>query len=188
MPTEAAIWSPLHGASREWVACPMRGLNAAASRSVTGLKRRFNVASAHPVVNDWSRDQQFMQTDELREKYLAFFESKGCTRRPSDVLVPRWDPSVLFTPAGMNQFKDHFLGRCKLIHPRHHLPKVPAHRRYRQRRPHGLPPHVFRDAGQLQLRRLFQTRRDQLGLGVSHPQGVARPGSRPSVGHRLPGR
>ncbi len=55
-----------------------------------------------------------MKTNELREKYLAFFESKGCTRRPSDVLVPRWDPSVLFTPAGMNQFKDHFLGRCKL--------------------------------------------------------------------------
>ena len=55
-----------------------------------------------------------MKTDELREKYLAFFESKGCTRRPSDVLVPRWDPSVLFTPAGMNQFKDHFLGRTRL--------------------------------------------------------------------------
>jgi alanyl-tRNA synthetase len=55
-----------------------------------------------------------MKTNELREKYLAFFETKGCTRRPSDVLVPRWDPSVLFTPAGMNQFKDHFLGRCKL--------------------------------------------------------------------------
>ena len=56
----------------------------------------------------------FMKSDELREKYLSFFESKGCVRRPSDVLVPRWDPSVLFTPAGMNQFKDHFLGRCKL--------------------------------------------------------------------------
>jgi len=55
-----------------------------------------------------------MKTDELREAYLAFFETKGCVRRPSDVLVPRWDPSVLFTPAGMNQFKDHFLGRCKL--------------------------------------------------------------------------
>jgi len=55
-----------------------------------------------------------MKTDELREKYLAFFESKGCVRRPSDVLVPTWDPSVLFTPAGMNQFKDHFLGKCKL--------------------------------------------------------------------------
>jgi alanyl-tRNA synthetase len=55
-----------------------------------------------------------MKTDELREKYLAFFQTKGCVRRPSDVLVPRWDPSVLFTPAGMNQFKDHFMGRCKL--------------------------------------------------------------------------
>ena len=55
-----------------------------------------------------------MKADELREAYLAFFESKGCVRRPSDVLVPRWDPSVLFTPAGMNQFKDHFLGKCKL--------------------------------------------------------------------------
>ncbi|MEX0675843.1 MAG: alanine--tRNA ligase [Pirellulales bacterium] len=55
-----------------------------------------------------------MKTDELREKYLAFFETKGCVRRPSDVLVPRWDPSVLFTPAGMNQFKDHFLGKVKL--------------------------------------------------------------------------
>lgn len=55
-----------------------------------------------------------MKTDELREKYLEFFESKGCTRCPSDVLVPSWDPSVLFTPAGMNQFKDHFLGKVKL--------------------------------------------------------------------------
>lgn len=55
-----------------------------------------------------------MKTDELREKYLSFFESKGHTRCPSDVLVPTWDPSVLFTPAGMNQFKDHFLGKVKL--------------------------------------------------------------------------
>lgn len=55
-----------------------------------------------------------MKTNEIREKYLAFFESKGHTRKASDVLVPRWDPSVLFTPAGMNQFKDHFLGKVKL--------------------------------------------------------------------------
>ncbi|MFM8577814.1 MAG: alanine--tRNA ligase, partial [Planctomycetaceae bacterium] len=55
-----------------------------------------------------------MKADDLREAYLSFFESKGCVRRPSDVLVPRWDPSVLFTPAGMNQFKDHFLGKCNL--------------------------------------------------------------------------
>src|SRR6056297_3311833 len=55
-----------------------------------------------------------MKTDELREKYLQFFTSKGCTRQASDVLVPTWDPSVLFAPAGMNQFKDHFLGKVKL--------------------------------------------------------------------------
>ncbi|MDR2344935.1 MAG: alanine--tRNA ligase [Planctomycetaceae bacterium] len=55
-----------------------------------------------------------MKTNELREKYLSFFETKGCVRKSSDVLAPHWDPSVLFTPAGMNQFKDHFLGRCKL--------------------------------------------------------------------------
>ncbi|MFT5523950.1 MAG: alanyl-tRNA synthetase [Pirellulaceae bacterium] len=55
-----------------------------------------------------------MNSDELREKYLTFFESKGHSRQPSDVLVPTWDPSVLFTPAGMNQFKDHFLGKVKL--------------------------------------------------------------------------
>ena len=55
-----------------------------------------------------------MNTDELREKYLSFFETKGHARRQSDVLVPTWDPSVLFTPAGMNQFKPHFLGKVKL--------------------------------------------------------------------------
>ncbi|MCE9552143.1 MAG: alanine--tRNA ligase [Planctomycetes bacterium] len=55
-----------------------------------------------------------MKTDELREKYLTFFQSKGHTRRASDVLVPTWDDSVLFTPAGMNQFKPHFLGKVKL--------------------------------------------------------------------------
>jgi alanyl-tRNA synthetase len=55
-----------------------------------------------------------MNSDELREKYLSFYETKGHSRRPSDVLVPTWDPSVLFTPAGMNQFKDHFLGKVKL--------------------------------------------------------------------------
>jgi alanyl-tRNA synthetase len=50
-----------------------------------------------------------MKTDELREAFLQFFESKGCIRKPSDVLVPR-DPTVLFTPAGMNQFKREFMG------------------------------------------------------------------------------
>ena len=55
-----------------------------------------------------------MKTDELRERYLSFFETQGCIRRESDVLVPRADPTVLFTPAGMNQFKSEFLGIGKL--------------------------------------------------------------------------
>jgi alanyl-tRNA synthetase len=50
-----------------------------------------------------------MKTDELREAFLDFFVGKGCVRRPSDVLVPN-DPTVLFTPAGMNQFKKEFMG------------------------------------------------------------------------------
>ena len=50
-----------------------------------------------------------MKTDDIREAYLSFFESKGCVRKPSDVLVPN-DPTVLFTGAGMNQFKREFMG------------------------------------------------------------------------------
>jgi len=59
-----------------------------------------------------------MKTDELRERYLEFFASKDHARRPSDVLVPRDDPTVLFTPAGMNQFKNQFLGVGQLDFPR----------------------------------------------------------------------
>ena len=51
-----------------------------------------------------------MKTDDLRAAYLDFFAGKGCARKPSDVLVPKDDPTVLFTPAGMNQFKSEFLG------------------------------------------------------------------------------
>ena len=51
-----------------------------------------------------------MTTDDLRDAYLDFFASKGCVRKPSDVLVPRGDNTVLFTPAGMNQFKREFMG------------------------------------------------------------------------------
>ena len=52
-----------------------------------------------------------MNADDIRTAYLEFFREHGHTVRPSDSLVPENDPTVLFTPAGMNQFKDMFLGR-----------------------------------------------------------------------------
>lgn len=55
-----------------------------------------------------------MKADELRKSFIEFFEGKGHKVVPSDSLVPKADPTVLFTGAGMNQFKDMFLGKGRL--------------------------------------------------------------------------
>ncbi len=52
-----------------------------------------------------------MKTDDIRESFLRFFEERGHLRLPSDSLVPADDPTLLFTGAGMNQFKDEFQGK-----------------------------------------------------------------------------
>ncbi len=54
-------------------------------------------------------DIKYMTTAEIREDYLAFFQSKGCKRYPSSSLIPD-DPSLLLSNAGMNQFKEYYQG------------------------------------------------------------------------------
>ncbi|MFQ6121663.1 MAG: alanine--tRNA ligase [Dehalococcoidales bacterium] len=59
-----------------------------------------------------------MTSDELRTAFLKFFEEKGHTVIPSSSLIPHGDPTLLFTSAGMVQFKSYFLGEEVPPNPR----------------------------------------------------------------------
>ena len=54
-----------------------------------------------------------MTSKEIRQQFLDYFKSKGHTIVPSAPMVVKGDPTLMFTNAGMNQFKDIFLGNTK---------------------------------------------------------------------------
>jgi alanyl-tRNA synthetase len=59
-----------------------------------------------------------MTSAEIRNTFLEFFKSKGHTIVPSAPIVVKNDPTLMFTNAGMNQFKDLFLGNKPIVYPR----------------------------------------------------------------------
>ncbi len=59
-----------------------------------------------------------MTSKEIRSKFLEFFASKGHQIVPSAPMVVKGDPTLMFTNAGMNQFKDWFLGNSEIRYPR----------------------------------------------------------------------
>ncbi len=59
-----------------------------------------------------------MTANEIRKQFLDFFKSKGHEIFSSAPIVVKNDPTLMFTNAGMNQFKDYFLGNRKPVHPR----------------------------------------------------------------------
>ena len=76
------------------------------------LRAAFKYAKIRPLFNP--RDTPTMKTSaDIRRMFLEFFERRGHTIVPSSILVPADDPTLLFTNAGMVQFKEVFLGREK---------------------------------------------------------------------------
>ncbi len=66
----------------------------------------------------YSFEEKIMKSSEIRAKFLDFFQSKQHKIVPSAPIVNKDDPTLMFVNAGMNPFKDYFLGNKEVIHPR----------------------------------------------------------------------
>ncbi len=124
-------------------------------------------------------------SNDIRATFLDTFARNGHEVVPSSPLVPRNDPTLLFTNAGMVQFKNVFTGQEKRpVLTRGHGAEMRARRRQAQRsrqcRLHRAASHVLRDARQFQLRRLLQGPGDRLCLGHADPR--FRPARRAAAG------
>jgi len=112
-----------------------------------------------------------MKLVDIRKQFLDYFESKGHKIVPSAPLVIKNDPTLMFTNAGMNQFKDYFLGnsipdnrriadtqKCLRVSGKHNDLEEVGHDTYHHT--------MFEMLGNWSFGRLFQRRGHRLGLGL----------------------
>src|ERR1700735_4151875 len=92
---------------RNQYSCPFLMLGVVAARGVAAV---VTLCHNEPLLQRASLTDKQWTGNEVRKTFLKFFEERGHRVVRSSSLVPTNDPTLLFTNAGMNQFKDVFLG------------------------------------------------------------------------------
>ena len=171
---------------------PSAGRVAASVCASAGQRSRRRASAKRPLSDlaaslrrpeSLQTGQRMSGVNEIRSTFLDYFRKNGHEVVPSSPLVPRNDPTLMFTNAGMVQFKNVFTGaREAALLARHHRAEMRARRRQAQRprqcRLHRAPPHLLRDARQFLLRRLFQGATRSSSPGSWSPRSSASPKDR----------